>query len=112
MAYGTRRFNATFTRALSIIPILNRINPIPIDAYFFNIQSNIVLLGLPRGLFPVQLIRSCLTIQLRPQVICVEELEGLDRLEVVHMLLGHLRDLKQPQLVLVLDQRATLENTS
>ena len=38
-----------------IIPILRRNNPISrIDTYFFNIHSNVVL-GLPKGLFPVGL---------------------------------------------------------
>ena len=51
MAYGTRRFNATFTR-----PLLRQINPIPrSDTYFFKIHFNIashLRLGLPKGLFP------------------------------------------------------------
>ena len=49
MAYGTRRFNAIFTRAPPIIPILSRINPIPlIDTYFFKTHSNVVLPSTPR----------------------------------------------------------------
>ena len=45
MAYGTRRFNATFHKGPQIIPILSRINPIPlIDTYFFNSKW---LLSLP-----------------------------------------------------------------
>ena len=45
MAYGTRRFNAVFTKYSPIIPILRRINSVlRIDTYFSNIHSNI---GLP-----------------------------------------------------------------
>jgi hypothetical protein len=58
MAYGTRRFHATFKRA-PIICIVIRINPIlSIDTYFFTISSNIALpstLGLPKNLIPVGL---------------------------------------------------------
>ena len=47
----------------STIPILSRTNLIPrIDTYFFKIQSNIVLLGLPRGLFTVALTDYFLTV--------------------------------------------------
>jgi hypothetical protein len=55
-AYGTRRFNTTFT-GLSIIPILSSVKPNPhID--FLKNNSNIVLPSmhiLPRGLFLVGL---------------------------------------------------------
>ena len=54
MGYGTRRFNAAFTR-----PNLSRINPIHrIDTYLFKVHSNIVLPATPKppkGLFPVGL---------------------------------------------------------
>ena len=43
------------SQGLSIIPILSRINPITrIHTYLFKVHSNIVL-GLPKGLFPVGL---------------------------------------------------------
>ena len=49
MAYGARRFNAAFTRAVPIIPILSRINAIPsIDTNLFKVHSNIVLPSTPR----------------------------------------------------------------
>ena len=39
-----------------IIHILSRINPIPrIDTYLFKVHSNILDLGLPKGIFPVGL---------------------------------------------------------
>ena len=57
MDYGTRRFNAAFTRALKIVPILSRINPIPrTDTYFLRsilILSTHLQLGLLKYLFPV-----------------------------------------------------------
>jgi len=51
-----------------------------------------------------------LTIQLGPQTISVEILEWLDGLNIIYMFLGHLRYLKQPQLILIVDQRTTLSN--
>ena len=51
-----------------------------------------------------------LTIQLRPQIISVEKLECLDGLKIIYMLLGHLRYLKQPQLILIVDQSTALSN--
>lgn len=51
-------------------------------------------------------------VQLRPNVVGVEELERLHRLEVVDVLVRHLRDFQQPQLVLVLNQRSTLHVSS
>ena len=49
MAYGTRRSNAAFTRALRMIPILSRINPITrIDTYLYKVHFNIVLPSTPR----------------------------------------------------------------
>ena len=51
MAYGTRRFNAVFTKA-PIIPILSRINPIPrIYTNLFKVHSNIVLTSTPLKVF-------------------------------------------------------------
>jgi hypothetical protein len=39
-----------------MIPILSGINPIPsIDTYLFKVHSNFVGLGLPKGLFPVDI---------------------------------------------------------
>ena len=59
MAYGIRRFNATFNKGSPIIPILSRINLIPlIDTHFFKIHSNIALPStpsFPKGLFTVSL---------------------------------------------------------
>ncbi|KDR15698.1 hypothetical protein L798_09775 [Zootermopsis nevadensis] len=52
-----------------------------------------------------------LTIQLCPQVVRVEKLKSLNGLEFVYMFLWHLRYLKQPQLILILDKRTTLSNT-
>lgn len=43
-----------------------------------------------------------------PQVVGVEDLELGDGLELVDVSLGDLGDLQQPQVILVLDQRATL----
>jgi hypothetical protein len=43
------------------------------------------------------------TIQLGPQIISVEKLECLDGLKIIYMFLGHLRYLKQPQLILIVD---------
>jgi hypothetical protein len=51
-----------------------------------------------------------LTIQLGPQIISVEKLECLDGLKIIYVFLGHLRYLKQPQLVLIVDQSTTLSN--
>lgn len=48
-------------------------------------------------------------VQLRPNVVGVEELERLHRLEVVDVLVRHLRDFQQSQLVLVLNQSSTLD---
>ena len=59
MAYETRRFNTTFKRVSSTIPILSWINTIPrIYTYLFKIHSNIVLayslcLDLPKVFYPV-----------------------------------------------------------
>lgn len=49
------------------------------------------------------------SVELRPNVVGVEELKGLDGLEVINMLVWYLRNFQQTQLVLVLDQRATLD---
>ena len=51
-----------------------------------------------------------LTIQLGPQIISVEKLEGLDGLKIIYMFLGDLRYLKQPQLILIVDQSTALSN--
>jgi hypothetical protein len=51
------------------------------------------------------------TIQLGPQIIGVEKFECLDRLKIIYMFLWHLRYLKQPQLILIVDQSTTLRNT-
>jgi len=51
-----------------------------------------------------------LTIQLGPQIISVEKLECFDGLEIIYMFLGHLRYLKQPQLILIVDQSTALSN--
>ena len=54
MACATRRFNAAFT----IIPILSRINPIPLietNLRQILISSSNVLLGFPRSSFPLGL---------------------------------------------------------
>jgi hypothetical protein len=46
MAYGTQRFNVTFTR-LSNNP-MSQFNPIdPNDSYFFKLYSNIVFQSIP-----------------------------------------------------------------
>jgi hypothetical protein len=59
IAYGIWRFNAKFTWAPLMIPILNQISTICyIHTYFFKIHSNVVLqlmTCLPRGLTPVGL---------------------------------------------------------
>ena len=52
-----------------------------------------------------------LTIQLGPQIISVEKLKCLDGLKIIYMFLWHLRYLKQPQLILILDQSTALGNT-
>ncbi len=44
-----------------------------------------------------------------PQVVGVEDLELGHRLELVHVGLWYLRDLQQPQVILVLDQSTTLQ---
>ncbi len=44
-----------------------------------------------------------------PQVVGVEDLELGDRLELVDVGLWYLRDLQQPQVILVLDQSTTLQ---
>ena len=62
MTYRTRWYNVAFTKA-SIIPILSRINAIPlITTYFFKIHSNIVLISISssEGLFPIVLYVSYL----------------------------------------------------
>ena len=51
---------------------------------------------------------SIITWEFDPEVVGVEDAELLDRLEVLDVLLGHLRHLQQPQLPLVLDQGAAL----
>jgi hypothetical protein len=51
-----------------------------------------------------------LTIQLGPQIISVEKLECFDGLKIIYMFLGHLRYLKQPQLILIVDQSTALSN--
>ena len=43
-----------------------------------------------------------------PQVVGVEHVELLHGLEVLFVLLGHLRDLEQPDLALVVDQGSSL----
>ena len=43
-----------------------------------------------------------------PQVVGVEDLELGDRLELVHVGLGHLGDLQKAQLSVVLSERTTL----
>ena len=58
MAHGTQRFDSAFTGA-PIIPILSRINTIPLNDTYF-LRSILILfshlrLGLPNGLFPVSL---------------------------------------------------------
>ena len=59
MDYGAWRFNAAYTKPLTIIPILTRINPIlRIDNNFLRstlIMSSHLRLGLPKWLFPVGL---------------------------------------------------------
>jgi len=50
------------------------------------------------------------TIQLGPQIISVEKLECLDGLKIIYMFLWHLRYLKQPQLILIVDQSTALSN--
>ena len=58
MAYGTWRYNATFTQSSPIIPILSWINPIPpIDTYFFKVHFDTVLF--PVGL-PVKILKALL----------------------------------------------------
>ncbi|RUS14536.1 hypothetical protein BC938DRAFT_477312 [Jimgerdemannia flammicorona] len=47
--------------------------------------------------------------QVDPQVVGVKNLELLDRLEVLHVLRGHLRDLEKPDLTLVVNKGATLD---
>lgn len=60
----------------------------------------------PENIVPLKTFHP--TFQFDPQVVGVEELEGLDGREVVDVLLGHLGDFQQPQLVLVLDEGASL----
>jgi len=56
------------------------------------------------------IVYEILTIQLGPQIISVEKLECLDGLKIIYMFLGHLRYLKQPQLILIVDQSTALSN--
>lgn len=48
------------------------------------------------------------TTEFDPQVVSVEELKCLDGLEVVHVILGHLRYFEKTKLILVLYERTTL----
>ena len=50
MAYGTRRFNAAFTRVNNPYPEPNQPNS-SYDTYFFNVHANIVL---PSTSWPVK----------------------------------------------------------
>ena len=55
-----------------------------------------------------QMTNLSLTRQVHPQVVCVEDLELLDRLEVLFMVFGHLGHLQKAQLSSVLDQGSSL----
>ena len=57
------------------------------------------------GVLLLQPLDSC---QGDPQIVGVEDLELGPGLELDHMGLGHLGDLQQPQLAVVLDEGATL----
>ena len=51
-----------------------------------------------------------ITIKRGPQIISVEKLECFDGLKIIYMFLGHLHYLKQPQLILIVDQSTALSN--
>ena len=59
MAYGTRRFNAVFTRVLqqsvSLAESTQSLELIPISLRTIPILSSHLRLGLPKGLLPVDL---------------------------------------------------------
>lgn len=71
-----------------------------------------LLVGDDLGLNGIGLHQSLDGTQVDPQVVGVEVLELLDALELLHVLLGHLGNLQQSHLALVVDQGTTLDVSS
>lgn len=59
-------------------------------------------------LFAILVLEPKPTFQLGPNIVRVKELECLHRLKIVHMLVRHLCNFKQSQLILVLNKSTTL----